>query len=530
MAAGTYYVRVEAKESGANAFELRYEVPEVDDYGQDTATAGTVAVEESVAGDVQFVGDRDWFAVNLEADKIYRIDLEGSRTGEGTLDDPYLHGIHDANGILVADTDDDDGGVGSNSRVAFVAPDTATYYVAAGGYDYPWARPSTGTYRLSVEEIFDDFRQDTATKGAVAVGGHVTGDAQFADDQDWFAVALEAGKTYRIDLEGYATGQGTLVDPYLYGIHDANGILVADTDDDDGGVGYNSRLMFVAPDTATYYVAAGGRLGATGTYKLSVEEVEVVVDDFRQDTTTTGAVTVGAPVTGDAQFADDHDWFAVELEAGKAYRIDLEGSPTGEGTLDDPYLYGIHDANGILIADTDDDDGGVGYNSRVIFVAPDTATYYVAAGGHNGYWGAKTGTYKLSVEELADDFRQDTATTGTVAVGESVTGNIEYAGDQDWFAVKLEAGKAYRIDLEGSLTGEGDLDDPYLHGIHDANGILIANTTNDDRGDDDTNSRVTFVAPETATYYVAAGGYDNGWWASTGTYTVSVEEEVTDSL
>ena len=31
--------------------------------------------------------------------RIYRVDLRGSQTGDGTLDDPYLHGVHDADGV-----------------------------------------------------------------------------------------------------------------------------------------------------------------------------------------------------------------------------------------------------------------------------------------------------------------------------------------------------------------------------------------------------------------------------------------------
>ena len=525
----TYYVAAGAFRFSTGTYKLSVEelVDELaeeltEELRDDTATTGTVAVGESVTGNIQFAGDRDWFAVELEAGKAYRIDLEGLPTDEGTLRDPYLRGIHDANGDIIAYTINDDGGDGFNSRVTFVAPETATYYVAAGGYTSYWGGYTgsywgTGTYKLSVTVIEDDFRHDTATTGTVAVGESVAGDIQFAGDRDWFAVELEAGKAYRIDLEGSPTGEGTLSDPYLRGIHDANGDLIAYTTNDDAGDGYNSRVTFVAPETATYYVAAGAVRSFTGTYKLSLS-VDEVADDFRHDTATTGTVAVGESVAGDIQFAGDHDWFAVELEAGKTYRIDLEGSPTGEGTLSDPYLRGIHDANGDLIANTIDDDSGDGANSRVMFVAPDTATYYIVAGSYDRYLGASTGTYKLSVEEIPDDFRDDTATTGTVAVGESVAGDIQFAGDRDWFAVELEAGKTYRIDLEGSPTGEGTLSDPYLGGIHDANGDRIANTIDDDSGDG-ANSRVTFVAPETATYYVAASGY---WETPTGTYKLSV--------
>ena len=84
------------------------------------------------------------------------------------------------------------------------------------------------------------------------------------------------------------------------------------------------------------------------------------------------------------------------LEADKAYRFDLEGSPTGGGTLYDPYLRGIYDEDGDRIESTTDDDGGVGRNSRVYFTPDEGATYYVSAGAYGNH----VGTYTLSVEEV----------------------------------------------------------------------------------------------------------------------------------
>ena len=94
--------------------------------------------------------------------------------------------------------------------------------------------------------------------------------------------------------------------------------------------------------------------------------------------------------------------------------------------------------------------------------------------------------------------------TGTVAAGGSATGGIQFTGERDWFAVTLVAGKAYRIDLEGSHTGAGTLRDPYLHGIHDANGTLIDGTANDDRSWWALDSQVTFTPND-----------DRSWWLST---------------
>ena len=202
------------------------------------------------------------------------------------------------------------------------------------------------------------------------------------------------------------------------------------------------------------------------------------------------------------------------LVAGRHYRINLEGTSTGQGALEDPRLNGLFDAAGDPVEGAgSDDDGGEGYNSRLDFSAPGTGAYYIAAGAH----AAHTGSYRLSVEEVTDDYPATTATGAVVKVGGSATGEIEAPGDTDWFAVELIKGREYLIDLEGWRTDGGTLDDPFLLGIHAVDGTLINGTTNDDGGDG-LNSRVSFEAPETGAYYIAAGAYED----YTGSYSLEV--------
>ena len=281
--------------------------------------------------------------------------------------------------------------MGRNSRVEFTADDGGTYYVSAGAYSN-----RRGAYELSVTEVPDDFAAATVTTGAVAVGGSATGEIDYGGDRDWFTVALVAGKTYQIDLKGSGTGDGALRDPYLRGVYDADGDLIAGTTNDDGGAGYNSRVSFTPTANGTYYVAAGAYGAGEGAYTLSVGDVEDVPDDFAAGIGTTGAVAVGGSATGDIETRGDSDWFRVNLDADKTYRIDLEGLVTWAGTQRDTYLFGIHDADGNLIPGTANDDGGLGWNSRVYFEAPAAGAYYVAAGAY----GNATGTYTLSVEEV----------------------------------------------------------------------------------------------------------------------------------
>ena len=518
---GTYYVSA----GGSTVFHTGTYTLSVstssaaDAVADGTGTTGTVAVDGSVRGEIDRAGDREWFAVTLEAGTAYRIDLEGSPSGAGTLSDPYLRGIYDSDGNLIGGTTDDNAGAGLNSWVTFTPREGGTYYVSASGDGV-----HTGTYTLSVTELpSDPHTAWTDTTGRVAVDGSVRGEIDHAGDRDWFAVTLEAGTTYRIDLERSRSGASTLRDPYLQGIYDSEGNLIGGTTNDDGGAGYNSRVTFTPREGGTYYVSAGGYGFYTGNYTLSVSVPELPSDppgagthttETTETTATTGRVAVDGSVRGEIDHAGDRDWFAVTLEAGTAYRIDLEGSPSGAGTLSDPYLRGIYDSDGNLIGGTTDDHSGAGLNSRMSFTPGEDGTYYVSAGGDGHY----TGTYTLSVTELpSDPHTAGTGTTGRVAVDGSVRGEIDHGGDRDWFAVTLEAGTTYRIDLEGSPTGAGTLSDTYLRGIYDADGNLIRGTTSDDAGAG-LNSRVTFTATESGTHYVSAGAYGS----LTGTYTLSV--------
>ena len=493
------------------------------DFPGDPGTPGRVLVGESVTGTFEAAGDVDWFAVEFEAGKSYRIDRVGNNNHPPTtdVDEPgwwqvHLPGIYGADGNLVrSGAVVTEIGLVANDRIAFTAVAGGTHYVSISAFER-WQ----GTYALSVTEFADDFADHTGTTGAVSVGGSATGEIDTADDVDWFAVTLEAGRTYRIDLKGRSTGDGTVYDPHLRGVHDADGALIAGTLDANDGAGWNSRLDLSVQKTGTYYLAASTKhywYHWTGTYEVSVTDVtHGRPDDFAAGTDTTGAVAVGGSVTGEIEVSPDVDWFAVSLEAGTSYRIDLEGSATGAGTLGNPYVKGIYTSNGNFIDGTRrDNNDHWDSNKGVWFTPTETGTYYVAAG--NAAWDNE-GTYRLSVRALAGDIAADTGTTGTVEVGGSVTGTAEFSADRDWFAVTLEAGRTYRIDLEGVDTNVGSLWDPYLHGLYDSSGILIEGTTHDNGGVVQ-NSRVDFMAAVTGTYYVAAGANSPG-----GTYRLSVRD------
>ena len=537
------------------------------DIGSNRYTRGRLNLNGSTTSRIGRSGDRDWFRIHLNAGQQVRFDLEGSPTGRGTLSDTYLRGIYNSSGSRLSGTTNDDGGTRTNSRVDFTASSSGYYYVSAGAYS-----SRTGTYRLTATALnsvsnsssssssssrsssrssSSDIAANTGTQGRLSLGSNRTGNIERSGDQDWFRIHLNRGQRVRFDLEGSPTGRGSLRDTYLRGIYDSSGNYISGTRNDDGGTGYNSRVNFTASSSGYYYVAAGAYGSRTGGYRLTATALNSVSNsssgsssrsssrsssgssssDISANTGTQGRVTLGGYTTSTIGSSGDRDWFRIHLNRGQRVRFDLEGSPTGRGSLRDTYLRGIYDSSGNYISGTRNDDGGTGYNSRVNFTASSSGYYYVAAGAYSG-----TGTYRLTATALntisssssssrttnstsnrssSSDISANTGTQGRLNLGSYTTSSIGSNGDRDWFRIHLNRGQRVRFDLEGSPTGRGTLGDTYLRGVYNSSGTQLSGTTNDDGGTG-YNSRVNFTASRTGDYYVSAGAY-----SGTGTYRLT---------
>lgn len=95
----------------------------------------------------------------------------------------------------------------------------------------------------------------------------------------------------------------------------------------------------------------------------------------------------------------DVDFFRFSVTPGESVRADLEGTPTGQGTLGDPYL-GLFDAGCNLVA-VNDDSGTL--NSRLNFQSPADGIVVlgVTACCDGDFIGGGEGSYRLSLSRLA---------------------------------------------------------------------------------------------------------------------------------
>ena len=241
--------------------------PVTDDFSWTTSTTGRVAVNGApTAGNVQFAGDQDLFAIELMAGVPYDITLNrDSKSGV----DPMLS-LHNTSGKMVAH---DTGGKSTQSaHLSFTPAASGTYYLGAQDQ----FGTGTGGYSLQARAI-DDVPSNVIP--SVAVGAAPTsGRIEVASDSDRFAVDLQAGSTYVFTVDVDSTAAG--LDPRLQlsssgksgGKGGSGSKIASDNDSGDSKTGA-ARIEFTPSSSGTYYLDVLGEDGTDGGYLLSAKLV-----------------------------------------------------------------------------------------------------------------------------------------------------------------------------------------------------------------------------------------------------------------
>ena len=232
--------------------------------------------------------------------------------------------------------------------------------------------------------------------------------------------------------------------------------------------------------------------------------------DLAANATTTGTVEVdGSAVRGDIYkpffvegtgdgvdgYDFDTDWFAVELTAGRTYRIDMKGAIlVAPGTLLDPELTlrlpqinAIYDEDGDFLVNTwSRDESSAHHLFRVTFHVHDDGTYYIAASGASFEWGG----YELRVIDIT---RDDDATPVAVTVQ---FGAASYTATEGGTAVTVtvnlsaDPGRSVTIPVtaagaNGAGSGDYTLSEPSVTIDSGETSATFIVTATDDSVDDD---------------------------------------------
>ena len=494
-----------------------------DDFSADITTTGSILIDGSANGEIELVGDQDWFEVLLVEDQRYRVEITGLYSGGGdTLADPFLRGVYDQTGTFVPFViDDDETASERNTVLEFVAGASGIHFLAASGYNQ-----SVGTYSISIADLGpdDDYSADVFTTGTAFPGSSSFGTFEFAGDQDWFKIYLNGGIRYQFQLFGDGTGAWADASNLILGeLHDENGDPIPASGETAGeNSGFvaspvQSFFEYVAPADGYYFINASTFQGSTGQYQLDVTDLGYI-DDHPADDTTSATVAINGSVMAEIEAHGDKDWISVLLLAGNVYDITVTGGGTGLGSLPTPNITGIYDGQSTMVPYSFAGDGLNG-SATLRYVAPGTGSYFISVGSFND----DIGTYTVSVTNPfpVDDHGDNASTESQLSVGVSQMGLIGHSADVDVFQMSLTAGQVYQIDMIGTeLVSPLDT---FIDGIYsypsyfdyDFPNNLIAGTADDNSGLD-ANSRVIFTAPFTGDFFLSASGAGG----DTGAYDV----------
>ena len=398
---------------------------------------------------------------------------------------------------------------------------------------------TTSQARQSVSEPSgDDFAADDNTQGRLEVGGSVTGNIDRNGDLDAFAIELVRGRTYRFDLEGSETEQGTLADPQISFIFrrvvsTGSSSVVPNANDTDSGDGENSRLTFTLPSgnpTDTYYIVAAEDGGdATGTYRLSMEQV--AANSYGGVYPVEGNLQPGRMLSGTLDVPTNYGfysyYFALEdLEVGR-YTVDF-----GTGTIHSIHATVRRDGEDdtMIIRAQPDPTGRKGRNTYSFDVPPALkGTHYALLQIRNG----DDGDYTATLEEVMPSL-----TVG----GPAVEGEIRedkgnnypgYGTYMLFYSVDLEDGQTYQVDIQGKDTcGDCTMKHTMLGHVQAPDGSFVEEDNNlfAYGGGEGRNTRYVFTADHDGTHFLKAGGrifaFDGGATSRyrAGTFKVSIRE------
>lgn len=400
---------------------------------------------------------------------------------------------------------DDAPGLGTNSRVSFVAPHDGSYLVAASAYD-PAAR---GAYNLHARVDSADggapmqvTAQARGADGALEAGDNQLQSGEFYDQHEFSA---SAGERVTIELSS------SEFDTYLI----LRGPETSIDNDDVADGNTNSQIVTTLPASGDYRVLVTSYApGETGAYTLNVETAGGDAPSFAG-----GADLEPGEALGGSWSANDpvraggqpFQTFTFNGNRGDRVTIDLESDAV------DSWL-ALRAPSGM--EETNDDRGDGTLHSRVATTLRETGAYTVVA---STYAAQAYGSFVLSMNSgitsspLVGSVELD---PNALAIGSEQSGSLQQ-GDAalgtgeffDTYAINGTEGLGVTLAMSSSEF------DTYLF-VRGPNGFAL---DNDDAGGG-TNSSLDVTFPVDGVYTVTATSYAPG---EVGRYSLRIDEGTT---
>ena len=449
-----YQIAYDPPDTGRTGYELQ--LRKIDPAPE--AARSAIVPGDTVHESIDYLGDVDEFTLSGTAGTGYNLfaDAGGDAPHRITA---QLVAVNATEPSVTASA----GGppLAENATGVFTMPSNGLLTVRVSDGDGS-TRGHVGPYRLFVYPI------DSGTESAtteLALDRVTTSAVDMLGDVDVFRLTLATDTAVNMTM-WRPRGPGLVT----FTLRDSSGVVVA------------RRTPGVLPtpgDTA----AVGTRLLRAGTYTLSIEPSSSAAGGFtgeyeifprsinRAPESVPVTMAVGDTIRGESlDAAGDIDRFAVSLNADDSVYVYLKASApevrvgAGLRRASDETFFGIDAFNFAA--------GGTTEQSR-LFVAPTTGLYYLEVSGETaGVNQGETGAYTVSLPRITAAPEDRAA---SVALGDTVAGSVDVAGDVDDYVLSAPAGTevtgALRTDADNSCCVEIRFIDP-------ATGAVLAQSTN----------------------------------------------------
>ncbi len=331
--------------------------------------------------------------------------------------------------------------------VSVLLPGGAESYNSHGATGLVWqadqSLPATvrmsNAYSIAVEDLGFDDHSDTVTAATpVTVNMPVAGRLELLTDVDTFAFTGVANHVFQVSAAPTTTGIGT---PSLrVRLLDSVGTVLSEEARVAGALSiangtYNAQVL-----QQSYFA-----LNDLQRYTVTVRDLGA---EDHGDTAASGTpLPLGTSVSAVVGYLHDVDVFTFSAVAGQIYAVSLTNSSV---------RVEIRDASNRLVTSS--------RSSVTSFLASSSGTFSIAASGD---YSSNTLAYTVAVTDRGVDDHANTVTGATaLALGSSLSGDIQYQDDLDVFSVTPVAGHHHRAKCTGTT-------EPCVVVVLDAVGTLL---------------------------------------------------------
>ncbi|MCB4762201.1 MAG: hypothetical protein LGB06_08110, partial [Sulfurovum sp.] len=201
-------------------------------------------------------------------------------------------------------------------------------------------------------------------------------------------------------------------------------------------------------------------------------------DDRDNSMATATPIGPNGTTQGRIDRAGDRDWFKIVIPSTGTLVVKTTGETDTIGSL-----YDVSGRRQIAY----DDDGGTGRNFKMTQTVT-AGTYYVEV-EHRSI--SETGSYVFVSQFIADDHSNTKGKATAINLNTTTPGNIEVAGDKDWFKIVIPSTGTLVVNTTGATDTKGAL--------LSENGVQVASDDNSGASD---NFKITKAITVVGTYYI----------------------------